>query len=167
MDLSINAPVMNETITGTDVTLRRWLTPLAVVLVLALATTSMLRAARGEGIGPEGTLLVLALVATMGVKFAAEAYQMSYLGAEQSPREQAASKMLARHAGLMKLRYTLGALGGIVLPLGVQALTAGLKDIPSISDPMTPAVVACFAAAMLLPGEFAERRLWRLSTHEQ
>ena len=156
---------MTDRISGFDVTLREWLTPVAMLAVLGLATVAITQALGGEKIGSFGALLILVVAASVGAKFAAEAYLLSYLGTDDSPRERAADRMVSHHSGLMKLRFTLSALGGVVLPLGVQILSAGLKDVRPVSDPLVPAVIACLAAALLIPGEYAERKLWHLSVH--
>lgn len=158
---------MPSAITGFDATLRRVLTPVAVGAALTLAAVAVARAVGGEMIGLVGSVLVMTVTGAVALKFAAEAYLFSHLSAEESPRERAAHRMIEQHGALTKARFALGALGGVVLPLGVQILSAGLKDIQPVNDPVWPAAIACLAAALLLPGEYAERKLWRLTTDEQ
>ena len=148
---------------GLDASLRRWLTPVAIVSVLALALTAVWRAASGEKLGAVGGLLVLVVVVSTTAKFAAEAYLFSYLGGEESPRERSAQRMIGPLSRLTTWRYTLGALGGIVLPLGVQLLSVGARDIRPVTEATLPAVLACMAAFLLVPGELIERRLFALS----
>ena len=159
----MNESASNTTWSGMDATLRRWMTSVALVAAVLLALVAIGGALQGEKLSGFGSLLILVLVAAMAIKFAAEAYQWSYLGAEESPREQSARKMIGPLARLTTLRYTLGALGGVVLPLGVQILTAGSKNIRPVADPMIPAVLACVALLLLIPAEITERRLFRLS----
>lgn len=159
---------MPATITGFDVTLRRLLTYVAILAALALALLAFGRARSGDMPGAAGGLLVMAVIVSVGAKFAAETYFLSSLGGEEdSPRERAARRMVESHSGLMKTRYALGALGGVILPLSVQALAVGFRYFVPVTDPMIPAVTAGLALALLVPGELAERRLWRLATQEE
>lgn len=147
---------------GLDATLRRITTSLALGGCLALVVWATMRASVGAKLGGGGALLVLLVVVSIGVKLVAETYLFAHLGDEPTPRRTSAEQLNGPLAGWSKLRYALGAFGGIILPLGAQILAGGAKNIPAVVDAGPPAVMAGLALACLLPGELLERWLfWR------
>lgn len=147
---------------GADAWLRQVATPVALGSAIAVVAWGLTRAAVGTKLGGFGSLLILTLVVASGVKLVAETYLFSKLGGEPSPRQRTAQMLIGSHSFAAKARYTLGALGGIVLPLGAQILAGGSKHIPAVSDAGPPAVLACAALVCLVPGELLERWLfWR------
>lgn len=147
---------------GRDAFLRRLATPLALGGCLALVVWAVMRASVGAKLGGGGSLLVLLVVVAIAAKFAAETYLFAHLGDEPSLRRTSAQLLNGPLAGWSKLRYTLGAFGGIILPLGAQLLAGGAKNIPAVVDAGPPAVLAGLALACLVPGELIERWLfWR------
>lgn len=147
---------------GLDAYLRRLATPLALGGCLALVVWAGMRASVGAKLGGGGSLLVLLVVVAIGAKFVAETYLFSQLGGEPSPRRTSAQMLIGRLTGWSKLRYALGAFGGIILPLGAQILAGGSKNIPAVVDAGPPAVLAGLALVCLLPSELTERWLfWR------
>lgn len=147
---------------GWDARLRRIATPLALGGCLALVVWAVMRASVGAKLGGGGSLLVLLVVGSIAAKFVAETYLFAHLGDEPSPRQQSARLLSGSLSGWSKLRYSLGAFGGIILPLGAQLLAGGAKNIPAVVDAGPPAALASLALACLIPGELIERWLfWR------
>ncbi|TWT48566.1 hypothetical protein [Botrimarina hoheduenensis] len=150
-------------ITGLDIAVRRWATPVALGLGIGLTAYTFWRATLGEKAGGVGSVLVLLLVATMGLKLAAETVLFSSLGGDATPRQAAARALIGPLSRWTTLRYVLGCFGGVILPLGAQILMAGAKNIPPVLDPTAPAVLVGVSLACLVPAELLERWLWRRS----
>ncbi|MEO0529276.1 MAG: hypothetical protein AAF266_01735 [Planctomycetota bacterium] len=147
---------------GLDAAIRHLATPLALGGCLALVVLATLRADVGAKLGGAGSLLVLLVVIAIGAKFVAETYLFAQLGGDPKPRQASAQALNGPLSGPTKLRYALGSLGGIVLPLGAQLLAGGAKNIPPVSDAGPPALLAAVSLLLLVPGELLERRLfWR------
>lgn len=146
---------------GPDAVIRHSATPIALGGSLALVIWAFARAETGAKLGGAGSLLVLLTVSAIGMKLVAETYLYSTIGADPSPRQTSAQMMIGELAGWSKLRYTLGVLGGIILPLGAQILAGGAKNIPAVVDAGPPAILATVALACLLPGELLERWLFK------
>lgn len=145
---------------GLDAAVRQLMTPLAIGAAGALVAWSVSRASEGERLGGYGSLLVLLVVVTVGLKLVAETYLFAQLGGDPSPRQAAARELIGPKSLAAKTRYTLGVLGGVVLPLGAQILAGGSKNIPAVTDATPPAVLAALALLCLAPGEMLERRLF-------
>lgn len=148
---------------GLDVSIRSFATPIAIIGGVLLAVWSLLQASQGEKLGGIGSLLVLSVVVSVAAKLAAESYLFSYLSGNPSPQQRAALRMIGPLVGLSRIRYAFGAIGGVILPLGVQILSSGAKNIPPANDAWPSAVCAVLAALCLLISEPAERKLFRLS----
>lgn len=147
---------------GLDAAIRHAATPIGLGGCLALVVLATLRADVDARLGGAGSLLVLLVVITTAAKFVAETYLFAQLGGDPTPRQFSAQQLIGPMSGWAKLRYTLGAFGGIILPLGAQLLAGGAKNIPPVTDAGPPAVLAVVALALLIPGELIERRLfWR------
>lgn len=145
---------------GLDARIRRIATPLGLGGVLALVIWAAMRASVGAKLGGGGSLLVLLVVIATGAKFVAETYLFAHLGDEPSPRRTSAQLLNGPLSGWSKARYALGAIGGIILPLGAQILAGGAKNIPAVIDAGPPAVLAGLALACLLPADLIERWLF-------
>lgn len=147
---------------GPDATIRMVATPLALGGAVALAVLAGLRADVGVRLGGIGSLLVLLVVGSVCAKLVAETYLFAQLGGEPSLRQESAKLLNGRYSLIAKLRYLLGGLGGVVLPLGAQLLSGGAKNIPAVVDAGPPAVLAVCSLVCLLPAEMLERWLfWR------
>lgn len=146
--------------TGFDMLVRRITTPAVISASVLLAVGAMMQAMKGERMGDSGGYMVLIVFVAMALKLVAESYLFSYLGSDPSPKQRAAQLMTTRYARLTGLRYLLGALGGIVLPLGAQILAVGSKNIPEAATQWPSAIAACLAVACLLTGEAVQRRLF-------
>ncbi len=146
---------------GTDAAVRHSATPIALGSCLALVVWAGARASAGAKLGGAGSLLVLLTVSCVGLKLVAETFLYSKIGAAPSPRQTSAQMMIGELSGWSKARYTLGVLGGIILPLGAQILAGGAKNIPAVVDAGPPAVLAGIALLLLIPGELIERWLFR------
>lgn len=157
---------VSSPIRGVDVVVRRVATPLALAFGVALVAFTLWKAAGGEKAGGVGSLLVLGLVTTMGVKLAAETVLFASLGGDPTPRQEAARAMIGPLSKWSILRYALGCFGGVILPLGAQILSAGAKNIPAVLEPTAPAILVCVSLACLVPGELLERWLWRRGVAE-
>ena len=146
--------------TGLDMLVRRVTTPAAISASVLLAVGAVMQALEGERMGDRGGYMVLIVFFAMAFKLLAESYLFSYLGSDPSPKQRAAQLMATRYARLTGLRYVLGALGGIILPLGAQILAVGSKNIPEAATPWPAAIAACLAVVFLLAGEVVQRRLF-------
>lgn len=146
---------------GPDARLRDRAGVVAIVAAILLAGWSVGWAIAGEKPGVLGGLLVLTVVVAYGLKLAAETYLFSYLGADASPRQAAAQRLVGPLSGRTTLRFVLGGLGGVVFPLAAQLLAVGAKNIPPALDPTPAAVAACLTAVCLIPAEVMSARLLR------
>ncbi len=145
---------------GFDMLVRRITTPAAISASVLLAVGAVMDAMEGERMGDRGGYMVLIVFFAMALKLLAESYLFSYLGSDPSPKQRAAQLMAGPYARLTGLRYGLGALGGIILPLGAQVLAVGSKNIPEAATPWPSAVAACLAVVCLLAGEAVQSRLF-------
>lgn len=147
---------------GGDGWLLHILTMMSLGGALALAGWAWLCADAGQKLGSHGAVLVLDVVVLMAIKLVTETTLYARLGGDPSPRQESAKRLIGPLAGWAKLRYTLGALGGIVFPLAAQLLAGGGKNIPPTVAAGPSAVLAALALACLVPGELLERWLfWR------
>ncbi|MGL4514246.1 MAG: hypothetical protein ACRCT8_14245 [Lacipirellulaceae bacterium] len=145
---------------GVAATLRQGLTPVLLGGTIALVIWAVTRCETGEKLGEFGGLVVLFVASAGAGKLAAEASVFSSLGGDVTPLERSARLMIGPLVTATATRFALGALGGVILPLGAQILAAGAKNIPP-TETATPSVVAaCLALACLLPAEVLERRLF-------
>lgn len=145
---------------GLDAAVRHVGTPVVLGGGLALAIWALVRASAGAKLGGYGSLLVLLVFVAMIAKLAAETYLFAQLGGEPSPRQASARALIGPWSFWSKLRYFLGAMGGVILPLGAQLLAGGAKNIPAVVDAGPPAVMAAAALVCLVPGELIERWLF-------
>jgi hypothetical protein len=145
---------------GVAATLRQGLTPVVLGGTVALAIWGVTRSDSGQKLGDFGGLLVLFIASAGAAKLAAEASVFSSLGGEPTPLERSARLLIGPLVTATATRFALGALGGVILPLGAQILSAGAKNIPPAADPFPSVVAACLALACLLPAEIMERRLF-------
>jgi hypothetical protein len=140
--------------------LRQGLTPVVLGGAVALALWGLTRYETGQKLGEFGGLIVLLVAAAGAGKLAAEASVFSSLGGDPTPLEGSARLLIGPLVKATAARFALGALGGVILPLGAQILAAGAKNIPPAADPLPSVVAACLAVACLLPAEVLERRLF-------
>ena len=167
----ITADVPPQSGEGLDAKIRRFATPVAIGSVAAYAAWSVFWATQGEKPGACGSLLVLVILISMGLKLAAETYLFSFLGGDPSPSQALAQRLVGPLARRTTARFLLGAFGGVIFPLAAQLLAVGAKHIPPVENPMPTAIASCLAALCLVPGEMIARRLYRReaiadSTHE-
>lgn len=147
---------------GLDAAIRHAATPIGLGGCLALVVLATIRADVDARLGGAGSLLVLLVVVATAAKFVAETYLFAQLGGDPTPRQASAQMLNGPLSSWAKARYTLGAFGGIILPLGAQMLAGGAKNIPPVTDAGPPAAVAVAALVLLVPSELIERWLfWR------
>ncbi len=140
-------------------------TPIALGSSVVLAIWSFCNAKQEQMPGDIGTVLVLVLVTTMGIKLAAEMYLLSWTGViheNQSgeAHERSAKLLIGRYSRWTTCYYVLASLGGIIMPLGTQILASGAKNIPSAANPGPSLVLALAAVACLVPAEIIARWLY-------
>lgn len=139
--------------------------PIGLGACVVLAIWTYVNYQQGKMPGDVGTVLVLILVTAMAAKLATEMYLLSWTGVittdDSGASHQRSAKMLIEeYSRWTTLRYLLGALGGIILPLGTQILASGAKNIPSASIPGPSLTLACAAVVCLVPGEIIARWLF-------
>ena len=140
-------------------------TPIATGAAMMLAIWTLCRALQGQMPGDVGSVLVLVLAGSMAAKLAAETYLFSWIGTSPSDASseahlKSAQLLVGKYARLTTIRFTLGILGGIIMPLGAQILASGAKNIPA-SALTAPSVILSLAALIcLVPGEMLGRWLF-------
>ncbi len=140
-------------------------TPIALGAAKMLAIWNLCRAWQGEMPGDVGSLLVLTLTIAMAAKLAAETYLFSWLGtSSDDPSGEAhirsAQLLSGDYAKLTMARFTLGILGGIIMPLGSQILASGAKNIPATVMSTPSVILAVGSLVCLVPGEILSRWLY-------
>lgn len=151
--------------TDRSVLIRYITAPISLGACVVLAIWTYVNAKQGLMPGDVGTVLVLILVTAMAIKLATEMYLLSWMGGEHTDdsglaHERSAKLLIGRYSRWTTLRYVLGSLGGIILPLGTQILASGAKNIPSAAIPGPSLTLACAAVLCLVPGEIIARWLF-------
>lgn len=140
-------------------------TPFATGAAMMLAIWTLCRALQGQMPGDVGSVLVLLLTGSMAAKLAAETYLFSWIGTSPTDASgeahlKSAQLLAGKFSRLTTIRFTLGILGGIIMPLGAQILASGAKNIPA-SALTAPSVMLSIAALVcLIPGEILGRSLY-------
>ncbi len=140
-------------------------TPLATGAAMMLAIWTFCRALQGQMPGDVGSVLVLVLTGSMAAKLAAETYLFSWIGTSPTDANgeahlRSAQLLAGEFSRLTTIRFTLGILGGIIMPLGAQILASGAKNIPASAITAPSVILSVAALVCLIPGEMLGRSLY-------